>query len=98
MRSFCKAAHNFSTKSTIAIDFVSTKRLHESMANYNVLNNQTQVLYFYFTPGAVIVAHLCLTVQVPETKIAEFANSVDLDEVAHNESPHLDLQCLPATL
>ena len=26
------------------------------------------------------------------TKIAEFANSVDLDEVAHNEPPHLDLQ------
>ena len=25
------------------------------------------------------------------TKIAEFANSVDLDEVAHNEPPHLDL-------
>ena len=23
-------------------------------------------------------------------KIAEFANSVDLDEVAHDESPHLD--------
>ena len=27
-------------------------------------------------------------------KIAEFANSVDLDEVAHNEPPHLDLYCL----
>ena len=24
-------------------------------------------------------------------KIAEFANSIDLDEVAHNEPPHLDL-------
>ena len=31
---------------------------------------------------------------VPETKISEFANSVDLDEVAHNEPPHLDLHCL----
>ena len=30
--------------------------------------------------------------KVPETKIAEFANIVDLDEVAHTESPHLDLQ------
>ena len=30
-----------------------------------------------------------------ETKIAEFANSVDLDEVAHNEPPHLDLHCCP---
>ena len=26
-----------------------------------------------------------LTLSVPETKIAEFANSIDLDEVAHNE-------------
>ena len=26
-------------------------------------------------------------------KKAEFANSVDLDEVAHNEPPHLDLHC-----
>ena len=31
-----------------------------------------------------------------ETNIAEFANSVDLDEVAHNEPPHLDLHCLPS--
>ena len=30
--------------------------------------------------------------------IAEFANSVDLDEVAHNEPPHQDLYCLPASL
>ena len=27
-------------------------------------------------------------------KIAEFANSVDLDEVALNEPSHLDLHCL----
>ena len=31
-------------------------------------------------------------------KIAEFAHSVDLDEVAHNEPPHLDLHCLPSSL
>ena len=35
---------------------------------------------------------------IPEMKIAEFANSVDLDEVTHNESPHLDLHCLPSSL
>ena len=28
----------------------------------------------------------------------EFANSIDLDEVAHNEPPHLDLHCLPSSL
>ena len=38
------------------------------------------------------------TLLQPETKIAEFANSVDLDEVAHNEPPHLDLHCLPSSL
>ena len=31
-------------------------------------------------------------------QIAEFAISVDLDEVAHNEPPHLDLHCLPSSL
>ena len=35
---------------------------------------------------------------VPETKIAEFANSVDPDEVAYYEPPHLDLHCLPSGL
>ena len=32
------------------------------------------------------------------TKIAEFANSIDLDKVADNELPHLDLHCLPSSL
>ena len=36
-----------------------------------------------------------LTLTVPETKTAEFANSIDVDEVAHHEPPHLDLHCLP---
>ena len=39
-----------------------------------------------------------LTLSLPETKIAEFANSVNLDEVAHHEPPHLDLHCLPSSL
>ena len=34
----------------------------------------------------------------PEMKIAEFANRVDLDEVAHNEPPHPDLHCLLSSL
>ena len=29
-------------------------------------------------------------------KKAKFANGLDLDEVAHNEPPHLDLHCLPS--
>ena len=28
----------------------------------------------------------------------EFANSVDLDEVAQNEPPPLDIHCLPSSL
>ena len=36
---------------------------------------------------------------VPETKIAEVANSIDLDEVAyHHKPPHLDLHYLPSSL
>ena len=35
---------------------------------------------------------------VAETKLAEFANSVDLDEVAHNEPPRLDLHYLLSSL
>ena len=31
-------------------------------------------------------------------KIAEFANSIDLDEVAHKEPSHQDLHCLPSSL
>ena len=41
---------------------------------------------------------IALTLEVPETKIPKFANCVDLDEVAHNEPPHLDLHCLPFSL
>ena len=44
--------------------------------------------------------HVCfaLTLYVTARKIAEFANSVHLDEVAHDEPPHLDLHCLPSSL
>ena len=37
-----------------------------------------------------------LTCNAPNTTIAEFANTVDPDEMAHNEPSHLDLQCLPS--
>ena len=40
----------------------------------------------------------CGVHKIIEMKIAEFANSVDLDEVAHNEPPHQDLHCLPSSL
>ena len=31
----------------------------------------------------------------PEMKIVGFGNSVNPDEVAHYEPPHLDVHCLP---
>ena len=36
--------------------------------------------------------------KMPETKIADFAKSIDPDEAVHNEPPHLDLHCLPSSL
>ena len=42
--------------------------------------------------------NLVLTLKVPNTTIAEFANTADSDETAHNEPSHLDLQCLPSSL
>ena len=33
-----------------------------------------------------------------EIKLAELANSVDFDEVAHNDPPHTDLHCLPSSV
>ena len=42
-----------------------------------------------------ICGYISLTLLVSETKIAEFADSIALDEVAHNVPPHLDLHCLP---
>ena len=36
--------------------------------------------------------------KVPNTIIAEFANTVDPDETAHHEPSYLDLQCLPSSL
>ena len=37
-----------------------------------------------------------LALNAPMNKIFKFVNSIDLDEVAHNEPPHLDLHCLPS--
>ena len=39
-----------------------------------------------------------MSLQLRQMKKAEFANIIDLDEVAHDEPPHLDLPCLPSSL
>ena len=40
----------------------------------------------------------CLTLQLLVKKIAEFANSIDLDEMAHHEPSHQNLHCLLSSL
>ena len=37
---------------------------------------------------------LIVRIKVQKTTIVEFANSVDLDEAAHNEPPHLEIHFL----
>ena len=49
-----------------------------------------------FTSLFHLTAHV--TLLLPEKKIAESANRVDLHEVAHNEPPHQDPHCLPSSL
>ena len=39
-----------------------------------------------------------LTLKATNTTIAEFENTADPDEMAHNGPSHLDLQCLPNSL
>ena len=44
-----------------------------------------------------LVAAPLITHKAPNTMIAEFANTADPDEMAHNEPSHQDLQCLPSS-
>ena len=61
------------------------------------MNNNDPDQHFHWSSHHYHIKYV-LTLKLPETKGAEFANSVDLDEVAHNEPPHLDLHCLPSSL
>ena len=58
------------------------------------------ILNYFFLTKSVDCQNIKTEVDSLSTraKIAEFANSVDLDEVAHDEPPHLDLHCLPSSL
>ena len=51
-----------------------------------------------FGTRVTLTSAAVLTLEVPETKTAGFSNSIDLDEVAHNEPPHQNLRCLPSSL
>ena len=39
-----------------------------------------------------------LILKAPNTTKADFANTVDPDETAHNEPSHQDPQCLPSSI
>ena len=41
-----------------------------------------------------LILHKSISLSVSKMKVTEFATTVDPDEVAHNEPPHLDLHCL----
>ena len=69
-------------------------RVNRKIRKYYTKPNMIRRICFYM----FIHHRYLLTLSVPETKIAEFANCVDLDEVAHNEPPHLDLHCLLCSL
>ena len=53
---------------------------------------------YLYTSVDYYFCFICLMLSVPETIIAEFANSVDPNEVAHEEPPHLDLHSLLISL
>ena len=48
--------------------------------------------------SAMSVAGCKPLIPIPVMRTVDFANSVDPDEVAHNELPHLDLPNLPSSL
>ena len=52
----------------------------------------------YINRAFIIPTVFILTLEIPVTKTAGVANSLDLDEVAHDEPPHLDLHCLLSSL
>ena len=47
---------------------------------------------------AISIFPFYMALLAPKPKMAHFANSIDLDEAAHYELPHLDLHCLPSSL
>ena len=46
----------------------------------------------------MVIGYISLNSLSTRDEAAEFANSIDLDEVAHYEPPHLDQHCLLSIL
>ena len=61
------------------------------------IKHKTVCIRFRLLKPPSVVSNLPPYSRRNELLIFEIANSVDLDEVAHNEPPHLDLHCLPSS-
>ena len=73
------------------------------MVSYNIKTYDNLVHKLFDTPSYMYneskeEKKTLLTRKAPNTTIADFANTVDTNEIAHNEPSHLDLQCLPTSL
>ena len=71
--------------------------LPDRISNPGPLTYESGALLIALLGPAYCIREIVLTLQVLETKTAEFANSIDPDEVAHNEPLHQDLHCLPSS-
>ena len=64
---------------------------------------KNQALFSSKDKSKKLICHLLqfsfgfLRVKAAKIKRAEFANSIDLDEVAHIDSPHMNLHCVPSS-
>ena len=57
-------------------------------------NNKSHLYHDIQCRSCTCKGYLYLSLKALKMKIVKFANSVDADEVAHNELPRLDLHCL----
>ena len=71
-----------------------SKSAKKSRGQYLRLQNLNKMFHSNYTRHQKIGLNSLTTRDLT----AEFGNSVDLDEVAYNEPPHLDLHCLPSHL
>ena len=56
------------------------------------------ICHLYDFKRIKVCLSVCLSVLKAQNTRAEFANTVDPDEMAHNEPSHQDPQCLPSSL
>ena len=91
----------FSKESNLFAHILSRLRILLSWSRHADLHSINCMFYsasLTFNNTSQRTAKQSLILLAPDTKIAEFANSVDLDEPVQNELSYLDLHCLPSIL